>query len=678
MFEAAPPLPTGGVSLLESELSRWLFRLPGRPVFTVDGHPHGRRALPKEAAGNSADAPPIDEAPPDALPVDALPVDGAAPDALPVDALPVDALPVDGAAPDALPVEADCDELPTAVASLRRLLEDGAGHLAAAKVAHLESCRSAAVQARELAAFAAQRPAAVLDRPDGEVGAAATASRARRPAALTAVSEWAVDEVAAVFALSSPAAERLLTESVTLAERLPATLTALQDGVIGPAHARMLTEVLAPLGDAARAEVEARLLARAAGKTVTQLRDAARRAVLRADASAAARRLADALRHRSVRIFPADDGMASLAATMALPVARACHRALQAYAAACAVPGDRRSTEERMADCLTDLILRPGAAGLPPVQAQLTIVASVATLTGGAEPGEIDGHPVPAVLVRELAFTLGLLPSPHAPAEPTDAESTGDRTADARPTDPLPTDALPTDALPTDALPTADGPTEEPAGAKPSGAGPVSTDERAAADLAALLNLRTVAGTALAHLPTLAVTDEITGHLLALTTGAGLRQAATTGDGLDPPPDTDGYTPAAALDRFTRARDRRCRFPGCRTPAQRCDLDHNTPWPAGPTSQTNLCCLCRHHHRLRHQAPGWTIHRHTDGTLEWTLPGGHTITTHPPRYGTDDDLPPPTEPDPATAPPPTAPLTPTERVLGRPLPSGVDADEPPF
>ena len=538
--------------------------------------------------------------------------------------------------------------VPAGVAALRRLLEDGAGHLAAAKVAHLESCRSAAVQARELAAFAAQRPAAVLDRPDGEVGAAATASRARRPVALTAVSEWAVDEVAAVFALSSAAAERLLTESVTLAERLPATLTALQDGVIGPVHARMLTEVLAPLGDAAPAEVEARLLARAAGKTVTQLRDAARRAVLRADASAAARRLADALRHRSVRIFPADDGMASLAATMALPVARACHRALQAYAAACAVPGDRRSTEERMADCLTDLILRPGAAGLPPVQAQLTIVASVATLTGGAEPGEIDGHPVPAVLVRELAFTLGLLPSPHAPAEPADAEST------------------------------AGGPTEEPAGAKPSGAGPVSTDERAAADLAALLNLRTVAGTALAHLPTLAVTDEITGHLLALSTGAGLRQAATTGDGLGPPPDTDGYTPAAALDRFTRARDRRCRFPGCRTPAQRCDLDHNTPWPAGPTSQTNLCCLCRHHHRLRHHAPGWTIHRHPDGTLEWTLPGGHTITTHPPRYGTDDDLPPPTEPDPATAPPPTAPLTPTERVLGRPLPSGVDADEPPF
>ncbi|MCW2634687.1 MAG: hypothetical protein JWQ99_1054, partial [Blastococcus sp.] len=41
------------------------------------------------------------------------------------------------------------DELPVGAVALRRLLEVGAGHLAAAKAAHLESCRAAAVQARE-------------------------------------------------------------------------------------------------------------------------------------------------------------------------------------------------------------------------------------------------------------------------------------------------------------------------------------------------------------------------------------------------------------------------------------------------------------------------------------------------------------------------------------------------
>jgi hypothetical protein len=29
-----------------------------------------------------------------------------------------------------------------------------------------------------------------------------------------------------------------------------------------------------------------------------------------------------------------------------------------------------------------------------------------------------------------------------------------------------------------------------------------------------------------------------------------------------------------------------------------------------------------------------------DGGLQWTTPGGRTVTTHPIGYGTDDDLPP--------------------------------------
>ena len=46
------------------------------------------------------------------------------------------------------------------------------------------------------------------------------------------------------------------------------------------------------------------------------------------------------------------------------------------------------------------------------------MVAGVDTLSGGDEPGEVDGHPVPAVLVRELAFALGLLPRPDDPGTP--------------------------------------------------------------------------------------------------------------------------------------------------------------------------------------------------------------------------------------------------------------------
>jgi hypothetical protein len=58
------------------------------------------------------------------------------------------------------------EDLPPAVVAFAGLLEAGAGHLAAAKAAHVESCRQAAVQARALAAFAAARPGTLLDRPD--------------------------------------------------------------------------------------------------------------------------------------------------------------------------------------------------------------------------------------------------------------------------------------------------------------------------------------------------------------------------------------------------------------------------------------------------------------------------------------------------------------------------------
>ena len=87
------------------------------------------------------------------------------------------------------------------------------------------------------------------------------------------------------------------------------------------------------------------------------------------------------------------------------------------------------------------------------------------------------------------------------------------------------------------------------------------------------------------------------------------------------------YTPAAALADLVRLRDRTCRFPGCRQPAHRCDLDHVIPWPAGPTSADNLAALCRHHHRLKHQT-SWTVRAGPGAELEWTSPTGH-------RYGTD-------------------------------------------
>jgi hypothetical protein len=504
----------------------------------------------------------------------------------------------------------DDSRFSTEAGRLAASFEAGALHLSEVRSAQAVIGAHQARQARAIAAFCRSRPAS-LDRPETEIGSAAAATRAARPAALLPVSEWAVDEVAVALSLSESSATRMVVQSLQLVDRLPGTLDALARGGLTWEHARVMAQLIAPLDDEVRRQAEARLLDRLGSKTPTQLRAAAHRVVARLDAEVITRRVREAIRDRRISVYPGADGMATLCATLPSPVARAVEDALRQYADAAATPGDERTRAQRMVDCLVDLVLRPGEHGLAPVQAQLTLVATVATMLGtDDEPGEVNGDVVPAETVRRLAESLGLLPPSNTPATDTPA-----------------TDTSATDTSTTDR------------------SGPASERAQALADL---LGVSTLGGTALAHRPHIALTDELTGQLLALTDAAGLRAARDLG----PPPETDAYSPTAALERFVRLRDRRCRFPGCRKRPITCDLDHRIPWPWGPTAHDNLCCLCRHHHRLSHQAPGWRLRGLADGGLEWTAPTGQVLITRPPRFGADDDLPPPgsTPPDDDPAP----------------------------
>lgn len=101
---------------------------------------------------------------------------------------------------------------------------------------------------------------------------------------------------------------------------------------------------------------------------------------------------------------------------------------------------------------------------------------------------------------------------------------------------------------------------------------------------------------------------------------------APTATLLHPPAGSDSYRPSPALTRYAKARDRHCRFPGCRRPATQCDLDHLIPWPAGPTDHRNIACLCRYHHRVKTHT-SWQVTSRPGHVLEWTSPRGHTYTT---------------------------------------------------
>ena len=163
--------------------------------------------------------------------------------------------------------------------------------------------------------------------------------------------------------------------------------------------------------------------------------------------------------------------------------------------------------------------------------------------------------------------------------------------------------------------------------------------------------LAATGGGGLVERPRIALTDALSGALLALTDLPGLRGAATCGakacvrepehcahdlsdrPGLGPPEPTHGYRPSAPLDRWVRTRDRRCRFPGCRRRVPRGgELDHDRRYPSGPTSADNLTGYCTSHHRGKHQAPGWRHALEPDGTLVVTTPTGLVAVTTPPPF----------------------------------------------
>lgn len=86
---------------------------------------------------------------------------------------------------------------------------------------------------------------------------------------------------------------------------------------------------------------------------------------------------------------------------------------------------------------------------------------------------------------------------------------------------------------------------------------------------------------------------------------------------------TTRYRPPARLERHVRLRDVTCRWPGCQVSAQRCDLDHTTPFPEGSTSDDNLVALCRRHHRLKTLAGFET--RQGFGVWQVTTPTGRVV-----------------------------------------------------
>ena len=85
------------------------------------------------------------------------------------------------------------------------------------------------------------------------------------------------------------------------------------------------------------------------------------------------------------------------------------------------------------------------------------------------------------------------------------------------------------------------------------------------------------------------------------------------------------YTPPQELVDYLLARDRVCRFPGCRRTGQSSDIDHAQSWETGgETNPANLGLLCRRHHRMKTHG-GWILESNPDGSCLWKSPKGKTF-----------------------------------------------------
>jgi uncharacterized protein DUF222 len=214
-------------------------------------------------------------------------------------------------------------------------------------------------------------------------------------------SRYRSEQVALLLTWSS----RWAADHVVLAEgvvgRLSASLAALERGEIDLYKVRTVHELTMNLSPALAREVEERVLEKAAGQTGAQLRQRARRIVLRVDPTGARDRAAEAKAARCAGFQSEDDGMAKVYAVVPAEKAVAIALRVDKIARQAKTPDDPRTMDQRRADVVCDLLL-----GKPSnVRVQLQVTVPVSTVMGlDDQPGELAGYgPLDATTTRALA-----------------------------------------------------------------------------------------------------------------------------------------------------------------------------------------------------------------------------------------------------------------------------------
>jgi hypothetical protein len=428
----------------------------------------------------------------------------------------------------------------------------------------------------------------------GEVSAEAVAQLAELPRVPGAppdeqVIGSAVDgEVQAVLGIGAGPAARLTRLAQRMTTVLPRTLAALEAGRLDLVRARVLVEATEDLTDSDAQEVADQMLAVCGqapwdGLSPRSWRDRTARTVARVDADAARRRREQEYEARAVRTRPTTAGMAELSVSAdAADIAMAEQVLTDLAQARPSRDADGRhvTMDQRRVDAFVDLFARVrDGSDLPGVSVrrvrELGLVLHADTFFGNGpaagDPGEVRGLTGQAVLdpvtAREQA---------RAMVYPTGTGATGGTRGTRR------------------------------------------TGGRSGAINALLVDwagiLRRVV-----RLPR-APAGGWTRQLLEEAVHAQLRDL--------PPLRCDGYVPTVAIDDHVRARNPWCTGYDCPRRARRCDLDHDVPWPRGPTDAANMGPRCRRQHEIKTRGLMQT-RLHPDGSLDTLMLTRLVVTTRP-------------------------------------------------
>ncbi|ALG07214.1 DUF222 domain-containing protein [Kibdelosporangium phytohabitans] len=210
------------------------------------------------------------------------------------------------------------------------------------------------------------------------------------------------EELAAPMNMSIRVATKRILEAEHIVRRLPATLQALQDGVIDTARLRATYQITKDLSDDDALTVEKAVLSHGAHASYQEYRRALRRQAMKVDPEAAERKRKQRLEQRDVVTRKSEDGSAKLVATMLAGEAESAYNVLNHLAHKAKTPDDTRTLAQRRADALIDLVLGNDRQR---VRATINVTVPLSTLIGlNDEPGELTEYgPITAEQCRELA-----------------------------------------------------------------------------------------------------------------------------------------------------------------------------------------------------------------------------------------------------------------------------------